>query len=207
MNCPKCQAPISESEGMCQDCQNTTLKETQHFIDVRTFINSAIEGDVEKVKQYITHGINLNEVTNNFGTTVFLEVVMNRVSEQIIELLLSHGANPRIADKNGTTPLHSAKTVNTAKLLIENGADILACDDAGWQPIHFAADNPLLLDFLINNGADPSATNFHGMSVVSQAKNKRSIAILGQYVDVGQSTGCLVILLAIILIIVCLIIQ
>ena len=191
MNCQICHAPIGVNTRICAECE----KSLRHKTDQLLFWKAVVDGDVEVVNTYMDAGNNINEPYTE-GTTILMHAVVNRASDQIIELLLSRGANPRIASSD-STPLHFAKTVKTAKLLLEHGADIHARDKHGWQPIHSAVDNPLLLEFLIDNGADPAAMNYHGMDVVSQAKNKRSLQILNQYVDVRQSSGCSTVLIVI----------
>ena len=53
-------------------------------------------------------------------------------------MLLESGADPGIANKSGTTPLHVAAMrgdVNTSALLIAAGADLEARDSFGHRPI------------------------------------------------------------------------
>ncbi|SJK98705.1 uncharacterized protein ARMOST_01974 [Armillaria ostoyae] len=57
--------------------------------------------------------------------------------------LLKAGANPRIVDNEGVTPLHHIYRLSESfdvavRMLIEHGADINAADDEGFNPLHYA---------------------------------------------------------------------
>lgn len=61
----------------------------------------------------------------------------------IMEGLLLRGASPTFAAEAGETPLHAASRaalLAPAALLIENQANVDACDDNGRSPMHAAAD-------------------------------------------------------------------
>lgn len=60
------------------------------------------------------------------------------VPEQTVEYLLSAGADVRLADEDGMTPLHVAAQAGDAALcsrLLAAGADVNACDKDGWTPL------------------------------------------------------------------------
>eukprot|EP00434_Breviolum_minutum_P038655 symbB.v1.2.034296.t1/scaffold4400.1/size40136/1 len=53
-----------------------------------------------------------------------------------------HGANPKVADSNGTTLLHVAARAGSfqvVKDLVLRSVDVNACDCAGWTPLHVAS--------------------------------------------------------------------
>ncbi|KAG7449892.1 ankyrin [Guyanagaster necrorhizus] len=57
--------------------------------------------------------------------------------------LLNAGANPRIVDNEGVTPLHHVYRLSESfsiavSTLLEHGADINASDDEGFTPLHYA---------------------------------------------------------------------
>jgi len=55
----------------------------------------------------------------------------------IISLLLHHGAEPRVRDSGGRTPLHNVYAHPTAvRALLEAGADPLTTDAHGVTPLH-----------------------------------------------------------------------
>ena len=59
--------------------------------------------------------------------------------DDILELLLSKGANPNIENSRSTTPLHKAAQRGELKcliLLLKAGADVNVQDDDGLTPVH-----------------------------------------------------------------------
>ncbi|WP_455427313.1 ankyrin repeat domain-containing protein [Dryocola sp. LX212] len=87
------------------------------------------KGHVEIVRELVTRtGINVNH-TNFVGWTPLLEaIVLNdggAKQQEIVKLLLDHGANPHMTDKYGKKPLELAREKGydeIAELLIQAGA-------------------------------------------------------------------------------------
>lgn len=74
---------------------------------------------LKSLEECLTHQIDLNIPINDKGQT-FLHIAVKEIlhsgRNQEIGLLLEHGANPKIADKKGVTPLQLAiDVVNKAK--------------------------------------------------------------------------------------------
>jgi uncharacterized protein len=69
-------------------------------------------GHVDTVRVLVTSGIDLNHV-NRLGWTALLEAVIlgdgSARYQQIVELLLRHGADPNRADAQGVTALSHAR--------------------------------------------------------------------------------------------------
>jgi ankyrin repeat protein len=77
-------------------------------------------GHLETVKLLLTTKIDVNHV-NNLGWTALLEAVIlgdgGATHTEIVRLLLAHGADPRIADREGVTPLQHARRRNYAAMV------------------------------------------------------------------------------------------
>lgn len=85
-----------------------------------------------------------------------------------VKLLLAHFANPNIALKNGTTPLHEAAangSIRTCKLLVENKALLDAATKNGTA-LHMAVseNREKTVEALIELGANVNATNEQGIT-------------------------------------------
>lgn len=85
-----------------------------------------------------------------------------------VKLLLAHSADPNIALKNGTTPLHEAAangSIRTCKLLLENKALIDAATKNGTA-LHMAVseNREKTVEALIEHGANVNATNEQGIT-------------------------------------------
>lgn len=90
-------------------------------------------------------------------------------AEAAAELLLEAGADPDAASRNDqmVRPLHSAvagRAFGIARRLVESGADVDAVQQAGFRPIHAAAQDgdELMVDLLLQAGADPRPTAADG---------------------------------------------
>jgi ankyrin repeat protein len=93
-----------------------------------------------------------------------------------VELLLRHGADPRLADFDGVTPLHyatDAGCIEAVELLLQRGADPNALDDFSRTPLHYAAlrckngeSCAALVELLLKHGADPQIRDARGKTAL-----------------------------------------
>ncbi|QRG70440.1 ankyrin repeat domain-containing protein [Brevibacillus choshinensis] len=77
-------------------------------------IPAADRGHVAIVEELLTHSdVNIDHI-NRLGWTALLEAVIlgdgGEVHQQIVNLLIEHGANVNLADHDGVTPLQHAKS-------------------------------------------------------------------------------------------------
>tara|TARA_R110000851_G_scaffold333531_1_gene514821 strand:- start:1559 stop:2323 length:765 start_codon:yes stop_codon:yes gene_type:complete len=75
-------------------------------------IPAAERGHVETVQTLIDAGVDIDHV-NNLGWTALLEAIIlgngGKRHQQIVEILLTAGADPYLADRDGVTPLQHAQ--------------------------------------------------------------------------------------------------
>lgn len=89
---------------------------------------TAVYGDFESFKQQVNRNPALVSQTSNYGTTpLHLAAESNKV--QVIEFLVSKGADVNVRNDGGYTPLHEAAYVGAlgaVKILVRLGADMSA---------------------------------------------------------------------------------
>ena len=94
-------------------------------------------------------------------------------------VLIESGAAVDIVAANPTKvmPLHSAasaRNLEAARLLLEHGAPVNLRQQAGWVPIHAAAQNGdrPMVDLLLKYHADPKLANDEGKTAAMVAREK-----------------------------------
>jgi len=101
---------------------------------------------------------------------------------KIAQLLLDHGANPNVKNRENWTPLHMAirkKSVITLEWIISHNFEVKEINGHGelfkldkqggvysWTPLHIAtyADTPELINALTQGGADPFKRSLNGFT-------------------------------------------
>lgn len=126
-------------------------------------VNAVISGDVATVKRFLSASSpDLARAYSDDGWSL-LHLAPN---EEVAEALLAHGADIHAKNRHkrfgpGNAPLHVAVYMQryaVAQLLLDNGANVNATDNAGWTPLHLAAYNGYtdLAQLLLSRGADPN---------------------------------------------------
>ena len=95
---------------------------------------------------------------------------------EFVKILLSRNSDVNSVDKNGWTPLHYAvqnNSIKMAEILVDSGSDIDATDNNGntvlWRATFASRGYGEVIDFLINNGANPDTKNNNGISALELA--------------------------------------
>ncbi|SPJ74467.1 uncharacterized protein FTOL_04198 [Fusarium torulosum] len=89
------------------------------------------------VQVLLNHGVNVNSVDSEDGWTA-LHTVAFQGDGKMIELLLSHGADPSATDYDGRTALHVASSVGhdaIVQLWLDKGLPINTKDNMGWEAL------------------------------------------------------------------------
>ena len=116
------------------------LKEKQLDLD-KELLTSAEKGDLEKVRESIRRGANVNIQDRQGWTSLFWAIQKNNFN--IIELLLDKSADIKVKDNEGWTPLHWAVSLGSLDIvehLVERGADVNASTADGRTPLDIARD-------------------------------------------------------------------
>jgi ankyrin repeat protein len=114
-----------------------------------------------------------------------------------LDLLMHHGADVHIRDRDGTTPLHKAAgrgQRDLAEALLTRGASVNARDTFGWAPLHVAAyeGRGSTVSLLVAHWADVNATTNRGESARSLARLRGHddiVLLLEAYADRGTTSS------------------
>lgn len=106
---------------------------------------------------------------------------------KITKILVEHGANVNIRDRNESTPLHYAHNLSIIKLLVEHGADVKAVNDDGYTVLmscneyHCDAE---IIKYLIEAGVDINAKDYLGETFLSHICHNHYWEIIDDIIDI-----------------------
>jgi ankyrin repeat protein len=123
------------------------------------FIHQAIlANDLDKVRKLLNNNQLLANLISIQGYTS-LHWACNSSTDEIVTILLEHGANPNGLSNEDQTPTHwavSKSSLIKLDYLIQHGANLNIQDDKGKTPLHWAVQFNSLptVTFLVEHGAD-----------------------------------------------------
>lgn len=139
--------------------------ETPLYVDF--VVGNRLGNQVEIAKLLLAKGVDINGRVRDFGSVLHYAAMMG--NSKAIEDLLALGANINLPGNGGQTPLLTAiksndQSLETVRLLVENGADVNRGDVSGWTPLHEACSKGdlELVKYLVSKGADKSLRNKDG---------------------------------------------
>ena len=114
----------------------------------------------------------LDHGNNAVGGQTALHLAAAAARLDMVRVLLRAGANPKLGDNRGLTPLHLAPSALIAQALLAAGADPNATTQAMDTPLHLAALNNRLgvIKTLLNTGADAGLLNQSGRTALDLAE-------------------------------------
>jgi uncharacterized protein len=140
-------------------------------------------GNLERLKQCLRedssaiHSQSVNSRSGDGFTALHFSCFFGHPAAT--RLLIDNGAavDAVAANEMKVMPLHSAasaRNLEAACLLLENGAPVNARQHLGWAPLHAAAQNGdcPMVDLLLKHGADPKQANDAGTTPAMSAKEK-----------------------------------
>ena len=127
------------------------------------FLSRRREPDPEIIRLLIQHGAKVNPETKYSDLTP-LHMAAWLGYQNLVDVLLEHGADPNAEDREKTTPLHQAAffgRTEIVKKLLAKGAGVNFADERGNTPLHYAAfmGYPEIAKLLLEAGADVRVTN------------------------------------------------
>ena len=104
------------------------------------------------------------EAKDKYGNTPLQTAIYNN-NLPYVKLFISHGANKKCFDSLGKTLLHQAvenQNMEIIQYLISIGLKVNKKDNYHKTPLFYAANNEKIIQFLLDNGADPNHTDKDG---------------------------------------------
>ncbi|PVD37099.1 hypothetical protein C0Q70_04093 [Pomacea canaliculata] len=139
---------------------------------VKEYITAAFEGDLEKVKAFVTN--NPAKVDSRADGRTALHLACNKGHLPIVQFLLGAGANKDLADDDGDTPLHYAADGEKNLVLEElckQKAKMDTKNKNGLTALHIAVSqkDSASVDVLVNFGADVNVQDADGDTAMHEA--------------------------------------
>ena len=167
-------ASLLHKHGANLDCRGCNESTPLH--------SASIYGNVDVVRWLLSHGADAN-IRCLYGLTPLHRAAQHKHIE-CVQVLLGHNANTNLQlDFNGMTPLHIAiavkefrkeHTLDTARRLLEHGADPNLYEDSNSSLLHLASSYGLLevVRLLLSYGAKVDAKDREGRTPFQVAASK-----------------------------------
>jgi ankyrin repeat protein/mono/diheme cytochrome c family protein len=169
-----CVASVLAANGIAQE------RDSEHVL-----FQAIRRGDTTLLKDILRRGTP-PDVRSRDGTTPLMIAALHG-SAEMVELLLKHGADPRITnDRDVTALLWAARDAEKVRLLIHRGAQTNAASDLGNTPLMAAAGSPGAADsveLLLSHGADVTRRNKGGRTALYFAANGGDTKIVRLLLD------------------------
>lgn len=152
----------------------------------RAFLVLAREGDIPAIQTLLNMGIDVNTKS---GISSPLMIAMENEKYELVEFLLSVGADVNTCNIAGKTLLMAAVLQNNfriVEIILNARGDINFQDNNGFTALHLAVcfGRYEIADLLLKKGADPNLVNNGGKSALTSAirnKYQRLIELLREY--------------------------
>ena len=171
----------------------------QNYSEGYKFLEAVKERDgnaaTDMLRQPGSTVINARDITS--GETG-LHIATKQMNGTWVKWLLQEGANPNIADKNGTSPLMLATQIGYiegAQALIDGGAKVDVTNKTGETPLISSvhSGNLELVEILLKAGADPDRNDNSGRSARKYAElqmnNSRLLGVIAANEQKSESSS------------------
>ena len=151
---------------------------------------AAITGGVPLCAYLIEKGAEVNAFGGSVPATPLQWAARNGLVE-VIDLLIQHGANPRLVDPKDFSCLHSVthSSDQWALLYILCQPDIAVdeVDNMGLTPLHWAAQqgDKVSVEVLLKFGANPNVVDRNGLTALHWAASGGNRSCISQLLEAG----------------------
>jgi ankyrin repeat protein len=138
----------------------------------KNLFKAAITGNIEKIKELLEKGVNINDYLHNKNLALNASALMGRLES--VEFLLANGAEINKADAKGQTALHKATIggyTEIVEFLLKKGALVNSYDIKGATALHTAMilGDKEIVTLLIEHGADINKEDNQGQTALHKA--------------------------------------
>ncbi|WP_265027666.1 ankyrin repeat domain-containing protein [Wolbachia endosymbiont (group B) of Chorthippus parallelus] len=170
----------SSNKTPLQLAQNGSYEIIKRIVLGKELIDAVKRNDIEKVRDYITSGADLNYSYEDKKWTP-LHYAAHLGYQSSAEVLINNNSTViDTKDSDNNEPLHIATACgheNIVKLLLKNEKGLLSVNNKGksdWRPLHYAAEGGHLpiVKFLIEKKADINAVNSDGKTPLELARER-----------------------------------
>ena len=162
-----------KSEDVMKTIENELKEKKNHKTELNIYektelgkqlIESSKNGNLEKVKELIEKGVNLNFQNNMGDTALILSIEHNR--EEVARLLINKGADVNVQENTNNTALMRAARhgrLEIIKLLIDKVSNLNIKNKCNKTAFILAVDNKhkKIIEFLIDAGAEVPFNYLH----------------------------------------------
>ncbi len=148
---------------------------------VAEFHDAVAIGDTARVRQMLAQDPALADSAGEFGFRP-IQLLDLYFDAEILDLLLSAGADINGSNDEGVTLLHIVTDPEAVPLLVAKGANLEARDARGWTPLIMQTtsqeNGPDVVIALLKAGADREARGENGMTALDLAREGGSDELL-----------------------------
>jgi glyoxylase-like metal-dependent hydrolase (beta-lactamase superfamily II) len=130
-------------------------------------------GDLDKVRLIVERDPKIVDIPNQNGETILFGAIVPGGRAEIVEYLISKGANVNKMNNFHMAPLHLAcrrgLPIEIVRLLVEHGADVNAASKYQGRPVDMAYDrgDEPLISYLTSKGAVPTPLEFETVELAA----------------------------------------
>lgn len=129
-------------------------------------------GDLDKVRQIVERDPQIVNIPNPNGETILFAAIVPGRRAEIVEYLISKGANVNHMNNFYMAPLHLAcrrLPLEIVRLLVEHGADVNAASKYQGRPLDLAYEraDESVIRYLVSKGAVPTPLEFETVKLAA----------------------------------------
>lgn len=202
MKCPSCGRMITKSRNVELLLKKVSSENFENFEVERADMIPLLEAALSDkslpskliIEKFIEKGCKINEPFDD-ELTAIIHLVADAGRSDLLEFMISSGADVNLIDREKGTPLHYAtrnKDLEMIKALISNGADLNVPNSNNEILLHVAAgiygmENYELIEYLLEKGANPSALDkWNSSPLMVAVTNQADIKIFDLFAERGS---------------------